>query len=143
MGQKKQSAARAAVSTTVMVPRRLPEGASVFTAELVAVCVALDIVDVSRVQSFRICSDLLSSLQAVQSCKLEHMLVADFFSKLKNSAVDLKKYYSPGYQALVGTTGNEEVDKAAAEAQQLDLHLMPLPYLNFKSKLARILRDRW
>jgi hypothetical protein len=71
------------VFSTVTVARRLPDGVSIFTTELVAIYLVLEIANGSRQRSFLVCFGSVSSLQAVHNHKLEHSLVVDIFSKVK------------------------------------------------------------
>jgi hypothetical protein len=119
------------------VARRLPGWSISFTADLVAICLALDIANGSRQQSFLVCCDSLSSLQAVHNRRLKHPLVVDIFSTLKkldNKHEEVLFCWVPSH---VGIAGNERADKAATEARQLDPLSMPLPYLDFNSKLPK------
>lgn len=73
-------AAWAAVNSAMTVARNLLDF-TVFTVELVAICLALEILNKSCQQSFLMCSDSLSFLPVDHNSKLEHPLVVDIFGK--------------------------------------------------------------
>jgi len=52
-----------------------PDNASIFTAEIHALDMALDIIHHPRSQDYVVFSDSLSSLQAIESCKVENLLI--------------------------------------------------------------------
>jgi len=53
---------------------RLPDNASIFTAEIYALDMALDIIHCTRSKYCVVFSDSLSSLQAIESCKVKNPL---------------------------------------------------------------------
>ena len=59
----------AAVSGQSVMKCRLPSSASIFSAELQAILLALDFIECSNLDKFLICSDSLSSLQAIHNYK--------------------------------------------------------------------------
>jgi hypothetical protein len=77
------SAACAAFSSTVTIARRLLDGGggSIFTADLVAMCLTLDVVN-RKASTVFICSDSLSP-QAVHNHPLANPLVVDIIRMLK------------------------------------------------------------
>ena len=67
-------------ATVVVAPNsdktvRLPDNASIFTAEIYALDMALDIIRRARSKDYVVFSDSLCSLQATESCKVENPLI--------------------------------------------------------------------
>jgi hypothetical protein len=73
----KQGICVAAVSHDKVLVKRLPNHASIFSAEAIAILLALDIINQSTEQCFLILSDSLSSVNAVENRNLENPLVVE------------------------------------------------------------------
>ena len=71
----------AVVSNFNIVKRRLPGQASIYTAELCAIQLALDFVNNSNEDKYIICVDSLSCLQAIEQQHIDHPLVLDVLEK--------------------------------------------------------------
>ena len=94
------AAAAAAVSGDVVKSLRITSHASIFTAELVALSLALDIVRRSRRQKFVIFSDSLSGLVAICNCQLETAYVQKFiinYCQLVNAGNSITLIWSYWY----------------------------------------------
>jgi hypothetical protein len=74
--------AAAAVSPDKVLVKRLPNHASVFSAEAIAILLALDIISQSTEQDFLIVSDSLSCVIAVENRNLENPLVVEILKRL-------------------------------------------------------------
>ena len=71
----------AAVLDEQISKSQLPDGASIFSAELSAILLALDMVERSTNDKFVIFSDSLSSLQALDNLKVDNPTVQKVLSK--------------------------------------------------------------
>jgi len=67
--------AAAVVALNSVQTVRLPDNASIFTAKIHALYMALDIIRRTRSKDYVIFSDSLFSLQAIESCKFENLLI--------------------------------------------------------------------
>mgnify|MGYP003492452020 FL=1 len=133
----------AAVSNTVTFNRRLPDGASIYSAELTAILLALDLAKRYHSTKFFICTDSLSALEAIQNRKLDQPFIQEIYSKLSkltNARKSIFFLWTPGH---IGIAGNERADKAAKEALKLDIFKMPLPWTDFKPKIKQLIQAKW
>jgi len=92
---------------------QIPDKASIFTAELVAHNLALDIVWHSRHKKFVIFSDSLFCVLAIQNLQAESGYVMKFlknYTALVNTGKIVLLCWVPGH---VGIKGNEQVDNVA------------------------------
>jgi ribonuclease HI len=133
----------AAVSNTTTYNRRLPDGASIYSAELTAILLALDLAKRDRSTKFFICTDSLSSLEAIKNRKLDQPFIQEIYSKLSKLANLRKSIYFVWTPGHIGIAGNERADKAAREALRLDVFRMPLPWTDFKPKIKQLIRAKW
>jgi len=105
-------------AATVVAPNsvktvRLPDNASIFTAEIHALDMALDMIRRTRSKDYVVFSDSLSSLQAIESCKIEYppiLKIMKDHNQLTNSGKSITFCWIPSH---VGIRGNEDADIAA------------------------------
>ena len=76
--------ASACVSQTHTRKCRLPDNASIFTAERQAINMALDYIKDANLSKVLISSDSLSVLQSINNCKLDNPLVQDILLRFHN-----------------------------------------------------------
>ena len=86
-------------STRKLWKKCLPKEASIFSAEIYAIDLALDLISTSNSKKFIIHSDSISVLQSLKYAKLENPLVVKIFNKL-NSLIIVKRWYFAGFQAI-------------------------------------------
>ena len=88
----------------------LPTSSSIFTAELRAILLALNLTTKSPKDHFIICTDSLSSLTSIKNIKQDHPLLQDIFDLYKTCVTHLHKCvmfcWVPSH---VGIQGNERV----------------------------------
>jgi len=115
-----------------IVSMRLPDSASVFTAEVRAIINALDEIKDSIASKFIIFTDSLSCLQALQYMKLEHPLIGMVIRKCVFLSIAKKDIVFCWVPSHVGIKGNEEADSAAKSALNLPHVRVRIPYTDFK-----------
>ena len=131
----------AVVSNFSIIKRRLPGQASIYTTELHAIQLALDVVNNSNKDKYVICEDSLSCLQAIEQQHIDHPLVLDVLEKY--SALINKTVLFCWVPSHVGIRGNELDDAAAKAALNERLTSMILPYSDFKPLVKRFIRGKW
>lgn len=131
---------------TTSFGKLLPE-TSVFSSELYAMKLALDIIEGTHGLSFTIFTDSMSALQAVRSCDCGHPLMAQILMKI--SRLHPKHVcicWVPGH---VDVLGNEEADKQAKLAATSDGGCLNLGvpcrdlYPSIKGALMRSWQGKW
>jgi len=134
-----------AVCMNQKITRRLSSHASIFSAEALALTLALEIVETARDRNFWIFSDSLSCLQAIKFRQLQNPFILNILQKCHILTVTHDKIvqfcWIPSH---VGISGNEKVDLAAKDAIQLPISnniKLPKPTL-WKTKLHNITTRR-
>ena len=137
-------AAAAAVKNGHSYVERLPNKASIFSAELHAVFLALDHVETSTEQKFVIFTDSMSCLQSIKGQDWKHPLVQRILERLDTLQKELNKTvifcWIPSH---IGITGNEAADSAAKEGLDLRVTDMQLPYTDFKYYIIQHVKSKW
>ena len=135
--------AAAAVCRQHTFSTRLPSHASVYTAEIKAILLALDVIEKSNKKKFIICSDSLSCLQALENRKLDHPLLIELLTKLTTLHVvdfDIFFCWVPGH---VGIKGNERADSAAKQALDLPITECCIPYTDLRQHIYTYVKSIW
>ena len=133
----------AAVSGSLKVQIRLPDSSSIFTAELVALGVALDIVEICDEQCFIIFTDSLSSLTALQGRCHKHPYVSRLLEvqyKINALGKSVMFAWIPSHS---GIKGNETADKLARDALNEDIKNIKIPYTDLRTKINTYIRNKW
>ena len=121
----------AAVGDGHTISHTLNSGASIYSAELLAIVKALEIIEASNSRTGVICSDSRSALEALNSGRITNPIVLQIRNELislRGRGYNIKFCWSPGH---VGIQGNEQADAAAKGAQQRDPHLTAMPVCDF------------
>ena len=116
---------------------RLPDSASIFTAEIWAIITALEEIKNASESKFIIFTDSRSCLQALLYMKLEHPLIGMairncVFLNIANK--DIILCWVPSH---VGIRGNEKADSAAKSALDLPHAQVGVPYTDFKLLISQ------
>ncbi|KAK6189067.1 hypothetical protein SNE40_005112 [Patella caerulea] len=135
--------ASATVTPSETISVRLPPAASIFTAELQAICQALEFIQSSSSLKYIIFTDSLSSLQAIKNKQLAHPLVADIYRLLLSHEFNGKDTVFCWLPSHVDIKGNDQADLAAKSALDLPVSKFLLPYTDFKSSITCFIYDRW
>ena len=121
----------------------LPIEASIFSAEIYAIDLALDLITASNFKKFIIHSDSTSVLQSLKYTKLENPLIVKIFNKL-NSLIHSKKMIFCWIPSHIGIQGNDKADSLAKAA----INMTPdkefkTPYTDLKPKIKQIVTKKW
>jgi ribonuclease HI len=106
-------AAAAAVSHDKVVVKRLPNHACFFSAEAIAILLALDIVSQSTKQHFLIPSDALSCDNAVENRNLQNPLVVEILKRVHQHLHLDRRITFVWVRSHIGIAGNTAVDALA------------------------------
>ena len=139
-------AAAAAVIDNCSSIERLPDKSSIFSAELHALCLALNRVEVADddERNFIIFSDSKSAPQTILGQDWMHPLVLKVLERL-HWLVQYKEkrilfYWVPIH---VGIRGNEKADAAAKAGLLRRVTDVPIPYSDFKKHINVLLKRKW
>lgn len=116
---------------------RLPDGGSIYTAELQAILLALKHCLQSTHSKFLLLSDSLSALQTIHSRKITHPLLADIQELHSKLVLDGKTLVFIWVPSHVGIIGNETVDAAAKAALSHEIPTCPPPYIFYRDQYSK------
>ena len=121
---------------------RLPDNCSIYTAELTAILMALQFIERSHLRQFMICSDSMSSLQALKNKLIDHPLVSSILLRCYHleSIYDIVFCWTPGH---VGIAGNEQADMVAKHSLALDITPACFPYSDLKPVINDYITSQW
>ena len=121
----------------------LPNEASVYTAELVALKYALDLVKDTNERSTTIFSDSRSALEAIQDFYPRNPIVREIQKKTDKLIRKGKAVTFCWIPAHVGVPGNEKADKAAKEAIKSNQARDRIPIKDYHPSLKKMIWRRW
>ena len=107
---------------------------SIFSTEIYAINLALDLISTSSSKKFIVHSDSISVLQSLKYTKLENLLIVKIFNKL-NSLIHSKKVIFCWIPSHIRIQGNDKADSLAKAAINLtpDKNIKT-PYTDLKPK---------
>ena len=132
--------ALAFVSPSFIFSKRLPDKASIFTAEMEALTSALRYIKVLDSSKFVIFCDSKSALQALLS-KWDHpsvLCILKFLIDLHTTHKTVVFCWLPSH---MGITGNEKADAAAKAASEKEVFECLLPYSDSRQYIGQYVRD--
>ena len=133
---------RAVINNKTM-KKSLPKEASIFTAEICAINLALKIISNNKAKKFIIYSDSISVLHSIKNQKLDNPLIVNLLNKLHALRQSKKIIFCwiPGY---MGIQGNDKADSLAQAAVNIPPDkTSKLPYTDLKHKIKQIITERW
>ena len=137
----------AVIAENITIKKRLHNSCSIFTAEIFAVLQAVKYVfSVGKSgESFIIFCDSTSVLLSLKQFMPLHPLVQEVQDWLvllhSRKRIKMRFCWVPAH---VGISGNEQADKAAKEAIELQSHsVFDLPYRDLKEKINQYVRNKW
>lgn len=122
---------------------RLPDEASIFTAELRAILLAFQYIKRSIHNRFIICTDSLSSLQAIGGLLLDNSIILDIINSYTNIVNGGKTVIFCWLPSHIGIEGNEKADAAANLALQLNISRIKIPHSDFKHTIKAHYIQKW
>jgi ribonuclease HI len=122
----------AAVTKNEIFSARLPNEASIFTAEAKAIQLAFEYKRISSNKHFTIFSDSLSCLQSIKNMNIDHTYILDIVKKYYLLTKQNKSVEFCWIPSHIGISGNTKADKAAKDALKYNIALFPLPYTDLK-----------
>ena len=136
------SVAAAAVYGTKVKKCHLPNKSSIFSAEVKAIDLALDLIEQSDSTRFIIFSDSLSSLQALHNQKLENPSVCDVLERISH-LVPFKRIVFCWLPSHIGIRGNEKADETAKSTLSLPQSNNKVSYTDFKTSILTYIQSSW
>ncbi|GFQ73963.1 putative RNA-directed DNA polymerase from transposon X-element [Trichonephila clavata] len=138
-GSKSEShVGSAVVSLSTVITDDLPISASIYTAELHALRIAIEHISLSCGKKFIIYTDCLSALQSIVSLhSSSHPILVDITYALANhlKKKDIRFCWIPGH---AGITGNELADTATGSSERF-----PIPHSDLKACFRQKLQSVW
>lgn len=122
---------------------RLPNCASIFTAECYAVSVAVKKIISENIENSIVYTDSLSVLTALHPRNASQPLVGDIIHNITRATKkghDIKFCWVPSH---VGISGNEKADECAAKAQHKEIKRVKIPYKDCMKLVQRELKVNW
>ena len=116
---------------------------SIFSAEIYAINLALDLISTSNSKKFIIHSDSISVLQSLKYTKLGNPQIVKIFNKL-NCFIHSKKMLFCWIPSHIGIQGNDKADSLAKAAINMtpDKNIKT-PYTDLKPKIKQIVTKKW
>ena len=127
-----------------VIHKRLPSYSSVYSAELMAISVALTKIPRQRNLSYTIYSDSQSAIRSIDAFNSAHPCIIEIQEKVHALAQQYITINMCWVPAHVGVEGNEAADKAA-KAATLNVHLMAgrTFYKDTKSLFQTAIKRKW
>lgn len=121
---------------------RLPNDASIFTAEAKAIDLSLSYITVHNNDKFAIFSDSLSVLTSVKNRSTDNILIKKLLLRLHNilGTKSIKLIWIPSH---VGIRGNETVDSLAKESLKCQQINLELSSTDFKPSINKFIFNTW
>jgi ribonuclease HI len=136
-------AAAAAVSHDKVLVKRLPNHESIFSAEAIAILLALDIISQSTEEDFLILSDSVSCVNAVENRNLENRLVVEILERVHQQLHVDRRITFVWVPNHMGIAGNAAVDAVAKAGVSLPISNAEIPHTDFKPLISSHVKNCW
>ena len=131
------------IINNLSIKQRLPSNASIFTAEVTAIDLALDTIAESDDDHFIIFADSLSVLLSLHNKKMDNPLILQLLQKLHHLSCAHKTIHLCWIPSHIGIRGNEAADMAAKESLNQDITASQVPYTDLKSHINHFISSKW
>ena len=117
---------------------------SIFTAEVCAIDLALNIISRDKHNKFIIFSDLLSLLTSLRNKKLKNPLIVKLLNRLDSMTTHKKIIlcWIPSHIRM-SEMKNEKADSVAKSALDLTPKVISIPYTDLKRTISKFLHTKW
>ena len=132
----------AAVLSDKLTKTRIPNGASIFTAEIKGIDLALNLIAESENEKFIIFSDSLSVLLSLRNRKQDNPLIIKLLNK-HDSISNSKTIVYCWIPSHIGISGNEKADSAAKSALSQNIEHIKIPYTDYKPAVNKFILNKW
>jgi ribonuclease HI len=135
--------AAAAVCNGNIRSLRLPDHASIYSAEARAILLALNFVQQSHSTKHIILSDSLSCLQSIQNKNLQSPLILEICNLVHKLFISGNSICFMWVPSHIGIAGNSLADYEAKAALSLPVSNLPVPYSDFNALIKIYIDKRW
>ena len=132
-----------AIVNNINIKQRLPSNASIFTAEVTAIDLALDAIAESDDDYFIIFSDSLSVLLSLNNRKMDNPLILQLLLKIHHLSCAHKTIHLCWIPSHIGIRGNEAADMAAKESLNQGITASQVPYTDLKCQINHFILHKW
>jgi len=135
----------AAVSSDQTISRRLPSNSSIYTAELTAILLALQIINNHHLQNFIIYTDSQSVVSSLQHYNTNHPVLSKIICWLIRLANRYKRIQFCWVPSHVNITGNESADKEARNVSTMDVEDLDecIPHTDYYPVIKSAIKNYW
>jgi ribonuclease HI len=138
-GSKQGSAvASVAVNGNKILVKRLPNNASIFSAESSAILLVLDMISQTSNLKFLILSDSLSCINSIENKDFQNPFIVEILERLLNTGVCITFVWVPSH---IGIAGNTAADATAKAGLCLQISNSLIPYSDLKPLITSHLNN--
>ena len=123
--------------------KSIPSDGSVYSAELTALALGLQLVQSSDPGNFLICTDSLSALEAISNRNLNHPELISFFKLFTELSLNSYKIVLAWVPGHVGIRGNEKADNLAKDTTRKKPRGTLIPHSDLKPKVSKYVNNLW
>ena len=122
---------------------RLSNNASIFTAELTALKLSLEVISTIQGHQFTVYTDSYSALMAIKQYNSQHPIVQHILERLYQFSERRKNINFCWVPAHVGIPGNELADREAKSAINENIKFPSIPHVDIKPVIRSFIRKKW
>lgn len=132
------------IGPSVRQVKRINTSATILTAELLGLILAVNYIIQKRLHRAVIYTDSLSSLKALVSLEpSKNPLVIELQTKLIYMSAKSAEVVLCWIPSHVGIIGNEEADRAASSAKEREVEIHEIPYRDYRLSVRHKTKEKW